>query len=277
LNAETILTWARGEIDQSINACRTSTGINKRIAGNVLPALLDKSQITQFGQAFFTNPDRFSLAQSSYSPEDFGSRKGAGRALFSARASAEKAFAAAISEFRSFRAKFNQGGVIDADGLSCAVEAASETGADAIPETEPVCLAAPFGPRQSRVGAKARAQNDGAVGGSEEDVLSGPGSLLNTHALYDFLSGDYTGMSGRVDSWHAYINSDRYSCMPLLCKVQVLQQMVDSLKIIGLTRKSMAQCLLTASVHRTSGFAALPAFRRRHCALHLLPLQQPKH
>jgi hypothetical protein len=164
------------------HACRTKNGVNKRIVDNVLPALLNKSRITHFGNTFFKNPDRFSLAQSSYNPEDFGSRKGAGHAIYSARGSLGKAFASSISEMKTYRDKFNQGSVIDASELSRALEAALDAEDDAetdVVYTLPVGLPEETsGHRRYPARVKARAGNDGLVADTEDDCIPSPGLLL---------------------------------------------------------------------------------------------------
>jgi hypothetical protein len=154
----------------------------------VPPALLNKSKITHFGNIHFTNPDRLSLAQSSYNPEDFGSRKGAGHAVFSARVSPDKAFASAVSELKSYKSKFNLGGVIDANDLSCALEAALDAGAEATPDgvcTMAVCLPEEqSGRRRNPARDKTRARNDGLVADIEDVCVTCTGSLLSSNTLW---------------------------------------------------------------------------------------------
>jgi hypothetical protein len=169
---------------QATIAYRTKKGVNARIASGVLPALLDKSTITHFGDILFTNPDRFSLAQSSYNPDDFGSRKGAGHAIFSARVLPGRAFASAISEMKTYKSKFNQGGVIDAHELTCALEDAVNAEADVATDlacTVPTCVPGErFGQRKTSARVKARARYDGLVADDEDDGDVSPGLLFTS-------------------------------------------------------------------------------------------------
>jgi hypothetical protein len=61
-------------------ACRTKMG-GSTSESLTMCAMLDKSKRTQVSNILFTNHDPFSLAQSSYNPEDFASREGAGHAV----------------------------------------------------------------------------------------------------------------------------------------------------------------------------------------------------
>jgi hypothetical protein len=101
--------------------------VNSKVKDRILPELLDQSKITHFGTTLFTNPDEFSLAQSSLNPAFFGHTAGVGRALFAGASSQKDPVDAAMAQLRQLRPRLNECGVIDdielAETIGTAVDA----------------------------------------------------------------------------------------------------------------------------------------------------------
>ena len=84
----------------------------------------DKSKITQFGNLYYKNPDTYALAQSSVSPEDFSSRRGAGCQMLTVQSRPGIACLECQSQLKWYRAAMNEGGVMNVADLTAVLEEA---------------------------------------------------------------------------------------------------------------------------------------------------------
>lgn len=140
----------------------------------------------------YTNPDEFSLAQSSFEPERFGTRAGAGRPIFAGKLHAAAATAATAAtagfglaerELKHQANALNEGGLLDLHELEQAIGAGAQgAAANASGEVEPafpVIADDTSDQRSNPTRSKARAGLGGyAISTEEEFISDNPGVFL---------------------------------------------------------------------------------------------------